>query len=136
MAELLRGDSGSRQRLGSLMRQAEALMALERLLSSRLAADLAGRFKVAAAHPDRLVLVTASATLATRLKMQANELMDALHQAGYTGIDRIEVRVAPLTEPDTGDRFPTQNLAGFIQKPYGIRELRHKVEAALAGPRS
>jgi hypothetical protein len=120
MAELLRGDSGSRQRLGSLMRQAEALMALERLLSSRLAADLAGRFKVAAAHPDRLVLVTASATLATRLKMQANELMDALHQAGHTGIDRIEVRVAPLTEPDTGRERRQRPLSPAAKQALGV----------------
>jgi PAS domain S-box-containing protein len=40
------------------------------------------------------------------------------------------------TEPDTGDRFSARNLAGFIQKPYGIRELRRKVETALADLRS
>ncbi len=37
-------------------------------------------------------------------------------------------------EPDTG-ALPTENLAGFIQKPYGAEELRRTVAAALAMPR-
>jgi CheY-like chemotaxis protein len=40
------------------------------------------------------------------------------------------------TRPDTADRFPAQNLAGFIQKPYGADELSRKIAAALAEPRS
>jgi two-component system cell cycle sensor histidine kinase/response regulator CckA len=37
-------------------------------------------------------------------------------------------------EPDTG-ALPTENLAGFIQKPYGAEELRRAVATALAMPR-
>jgi CheY-like chemotaxis protein len=39
------------------------------------------------------------------------------------------------TQPDTGE-FPTENLAGFIQKPYGAEELRRKVASALSRPGS
>ena len=38
------------------------------------------------------------------------------------------------TEPDPG-ALPPENLAGFIQKPYGAEELRRKVATALAMPR-
>jgi CheY-like chemotaxis protein len=34
-------------------------------------------------------------------------------------------------EADTADRFAAENLAGFIQKPYGLDELNRKVAAAL-----
>ena len=37
-------------------------------------------------------------------------------------------------EPDPG-ALPPENLAGFIQKPYGAKELRRKVATALAMPR-
>ena len=40
------------------------------------------------------------------------------------------------TAPDVGDRFPAENLTGFIQKPYGFEELRRKIAAALQGPES
>ena len=74
-------------------------MQLEHFLAASIVPVLAEQFRVAAIHGKRLLVITPSATWASRLKMQAPELLETLHQAGFTNIRFIEVRVAPLTVP-------------------------------------
>lgn len=86
--------------LGGLLRRAQALLQLERLLQDAVDPSLADHFKVANVHRKRLVLLTPGAAWATRLRMQAPQWLDLLRQAGVRDVEDIEVRVAPLpTEP-------------------------------------
>ncbi len=84
--------------MGGLLRQASFLMQLEHRLSACLDADLSAHLQVAALRDGRLTLVTPAATWATRLRMQLPQIVSALNEAGYTEIERIDVRVAPLFE--------------------------------------
>ena len=73
-------------------------MQLEQLLASVVDAELAAHFQVAALRENRLILVSPTAAWATRLRMQAPQVIGALRQRGYTGIEHIDIRVAPLVE--------------------------------------
>jgi hypothetical protein len=90
--------------LGSLLKRASLLMQLEHLLAERLDPELADHFQLAAIRNGRMLLITPAAAWATRLRMQAPELLGALHRAGYPDIERIDVRVAPLVEQSTEKR--------------------------------
>jgi hypothetical protein len=95
-------DTGSR--LGNLMQRAAYLMQLESLLSSLVEPDLAAHFQVAAARKNRLILISPTASWATRLRMQAPQIISSLHAAGVTKIEHIDIRVAPLVRQSTESR--------------------------------
>ena len=84
--------------LGRLLKRGSFLMQLQHLLSTFMDPALAAHFQVAATRDHKLVLVAPSASWATLLRMQAPNLLESLHQAGYTEIESIDVRVAPLVE--------------------------------------
>ena len=87
--------------LGKLLKRGSFLMQLQHMLSGHLDPGLAAHFQVATIKANQLVLITPSASWATLLRMQAPKMLDVLHQAGYTEIKSIQVRVAPLVEePD------------------------------------
>ncbi len=90
--------------LGGLLKHASLLMQIEHLVTAFLDPGLSAHFQVAAIHGKRLVIVTPGAVWASRLKMQVPQLLDSLHQAGYTQITFIDVRVAPLVEQATDSR--------------------------------
>lgn len=46
---------------------------------------------------DRLVLLTPTASWATRLRMQAGEMLNFLQSSGYEYLRHIDIRVAPLS---------------------------------------
>ncbi|NNK31568.1 MAG: DUF721 domain-containing protein [Xanthomonadales bacterium] len=82
--------------MGGLLKRASLLMQVEHRLAGCLDPEFAGRFQLAAIRTDRAILVTPSASWATRLRLSTPDLVEALHQAGFPDIDRIDVRVAPL----------------------------------------
>ena len=84
--------------LGKLLKRGSFLMQLQHMLSGYLDPGLAAHFQVATVKENRLVLISPSASWATLLRMQAPNLLEILHQAGYTEITSIHVRVAPLVE--------------------------------------
>ena len=84
--------------LGRLLKRGSFLMQLQHLLSRQLDPALAANFQVAASSNKRLVLIAPTASWATLLRMQVPNLLGSLHQAGYTEIESIKVRVAPLVE--------------------------------------
>jgi hypothetical protein len=90
--------------LGKLLKRGSFLMQLQHLLSNDLDPGLAAHFQVATVETDRLVLITPSASWATLLRMHASSLLETLHRAGYTEIQSIHVRVAPLVEPPVETR--------------------------------
>ena len=84
--------------LGILLQRASMLMQIEHLLAGFLEPGLAAHFQVATIRENRLILISPSASWATTLKMQAPQLIKSLHRAGYTEIEHIDIRVAPLVE--------------------------------------
>lgn len=91
--------------LGSLLKRVSFLMQLEHLLANSLDPELALHFQLATISENRAVLVAPNAAWATRLRMQAPVMIKALRRAGYTEIDHIDVRIAPLVEqPETTRR--------------------------------
>lgn len=93
--------SDTDSRLGNLMQRAAYLMQLESLLSSLVEPDLSVQFQVAAARKNRLILISPTASWATRLRMQAPQIINSLHAAGVTKIEHIDIRVAPLARQST-----------------------------------
>jgi len=85
--------------LGKLLRRASLLMQIEHLLQRGLDARLAAHFQVGTIRENRLILISPSASWATMLRMQAPQLIKSLQKAGYTHLEHIDIRVAPLVEP-------------------------------------
>jgi hypothetical protein len=108
---------------GKSIKRARLLMRLESLLSSLLDPDLSAQFQVAAIERDRLSLVSPSASWATRLRMKSPEMLRHLHKSGYTDIQFIVIRVAPLTRKTVDSRpkrslSPAAELAHELMKQY------------------
>ena len=97
----------------SLLQQARRLARIESLLATHTGKDLAAQFQVAAQRQDRLVLLTPSATWATRLRMQSGQMLEFLHSAGFANIKYIDIRIAPLgrSAPETPGRKHTSAAA-------------------------
>ena len=89
-------DTGSS--LGILLQRANVLIRIEHLLAGFLDPGLAAHFQVGTIRENRLILISPSASWATTLRMQAAQLIKSLHRAGYTEIEHIDIRVAPLIE--------------------------------------
>lgn len=85
-------------KLNSLLQKAGQIEHLQKLIHSFVDPDLATRFQVAAVRKNRLIIITPTASWATRLRMQASQIIDALHNAGVSNIEHIDIRVAPLVE--------------------------------------
>ena len=90
--------------LRDLLEHAGYLMQLETLLTHLLEADLAAQFQVAAVRKNRLIVVSSSASWATRLRMETPRLISSLHAAGVPQIEHIDIRIAPLTRQPAGAR--------------------------------
>ncbi len=58
---------------------------------------MCAQVQVAAMHDECLVLLTPSAALATRLKMDSDSLLNSLKASGVKGLSQIKVRTAPIT---------------------------------------
>jgi len=82
--------------LGGVLKRAGMLLQLQQLLAGSFDPALATRFQVANIRENRLILLVPTAAWATRLRMQAPQLLQILHQAGFTKLREIETRVAPL----------------------------------------
>ena len=88
--------SDSGDTLPALLRHARSLARMESLLADYSGPQMAAQFQVAAMHADRLVLLTPTASWATRLRMQAEQMLHFLQASGYKQLRYIDIRVAPL----------------------------------------
>ena len=86
--------------LGSVLNRTRLLLQLQQLLAGSVEPSLANRFQVANIRQNRLILLAPSATWATRLRMATAELLETLHQAGFTELRKIDIRVAPLVKSE------------------------------------
>ena len=99
--------------LARLLKQARFIQQLDQLLAGYLPPDLAVQCQVASVRQNRMVLISPTASWATRLRMQSNQMLDFLHASGHAGIQSINVRVAPIHRPapETRTRHPLSPAA-------------------------
>jgi hypothetical protein len=121
-------DSGnnSRKNLGAFYDHARVLSQLDSLLSGFAGPDLANRFQVANLRQDHLILITPSASFATRLKLQAPDFIEFLHASGVHQVHDIEIRVAPLQKPLAEPKARRQTSAAAQEAADLISQLTQK----------
>jgi len=85
--------------LGKLLAHARILNRLDNSLESILDATLSSHCQVADFRHGCLVLICSSATFATRIRMISQQLLDSFKEEGECGIERIEIRIAPVNRP-------------------------------------
>jgi hypothetical protein len=83
--------------LGDLIKRAKYLQYLDQKLSGLLDQEMCPFVQVAAVHENCLVLVTSSAALATRLKLDSDSLLKSLHAVGVNGLSQVKIRIAPIS---------------------------------------
>ncbi len=85
--------------LGQLLAHARVLDRLDRILTSIIDPNLSCHCQVAEFRNHCLILVCSNATFATRIRMISPQLLDSFREEGDFGIERIEIRIAPVNRP-------------------------------------
>ena len=85
--------------LGQLLAHARVLNRLDQILESILDSNLSCHCQVAEFRDHCLILVCSNATFATRIRMISQQLLDSFREEGDFGIERIEIRIAPVNRP-------------------------------------
>jgi hypothetical protein len=98
--------SGSDSAFAMLLNQAKSLAEVESVLAGFGSQGELGNFQVAAMQHDRLVLITPTASWATRLRMQAQAMLRFLRASGYPQLGHIEVLVAPIARQVATPKTP------------------------------
>ena len=84
---------------GKLLAHARVLGRLDQILTSILDPSLSPHCQVADYRNQCLTLVCSNATFATRLRMITQQLLESFREEGEFGIDRMEIRIAPVNRP-------------------------------------
>jgi len=109
--------------VGAFYDHARELARLDSLLAGFLAPEIATRFQVANLRQNQLILITPSASLATRIKLQASELLSFLHASGYRQVQQIDIRVAPLQKPQPEPKIRRQSSQAALEAAELIKQL-------------
>ena len=87
-------------RLGQLLAHARVLNRLDHTLTSILDPALSPHCQVAEYRNHCLILVCSNATFATRIRMISQQLLESFREEGEPGMERIEIRIAPVNRPE------------------------------------
>ncbi len=82
-----------------ILAHARVLNRLDQKLASILDSTLTHHCQVAELRNQCLILVCSNATFATRLRMISQQLLDSFREEGESGIERVEIRIAPVNRP-------------------------------------
>lgn len=82
-----------------ILAHARELDRLDHILVSILDASLTSHCQVAEFRHQCLILVCSNATFATRIRMISQQLLESFKDEGVAGIERIEIRIAPVNRP-------------------------------------
>ena len=85
--------------LGQLLAHARVLDRLDRILTSIIDPNLSCHCQVAEFRNHCLILACSNATFATRIRMISPQVLDSFREEGDFGIERIEIRIAPVNRP-------------------------------------
>ena len=84
---------------GQILAHARLLNRLDQVLASILDSNLSPHCQVAEIRDHCLILVCSNATFATRIRMISHQLLDSFREEGDFGIERIDIRIAPVNRP-------------------------------------
>lgn len=82
-----------------MITHARLLNHLDQILASIIDPGLSPHCQVAELRNRCLILVCSNATFATRLRMISQHLLESFNEEDITGIDKIELRIAPVNRP-------------------------------------
>ena len=82
-----------------MLAHARELSRLDKTLASLLDPALSSHCQVAEIRNHILILVCSNASFATRIRMISQHLLESLKEDGEFGIERIEIRIAPVNRP-------------------------------------
>lgn len=88
------------QGFGQLLTHARILNRLDNILTTILDPSLSPHCQVAEYRNHCLILVCSNATFATRLRMISQQLLESFREEGEHGMERIEIRIAPVNRPE------------------------------------
>ena len=89
----------SNNSFAQVLTHARVLDRLDHILASVLDATLTSHCQVAEFRNQCLILLCSNATFATRIRMISHQLLDSFRGEGIAGIERIEIRIAPVNRP-------------------------------------
>ena len=84
---------------GKILAHARVLSRLDQILASILDPNLSPHCQVAEFRDHCLILACSNATFATRIRMISPQLLDSFREESDVGIERIEIRIAPVNRP-------------------------------------
>ena len=100
---------------GQLLAHAQVLNRLDQVLTSILEPTLSTHCQVAEFRNHCLVLVCSNAAFATRIRMISRQLLDSFREEGDFGIERVDIRVAPVNRPQPEVRTRRNLSSAAIQ---------------------
>ena len=89
-----------------MLAHARVLNRVDHKLARILDPGLSVHCQVAEIRDHRLVLLCSNASFATRIRMISPQLLESLMEEGESGIERIEIRIAPVNRPQPEVRKP------------------------------
>ena len=98
--------SSAQSTFGKLVAHAKELNSLDQTLTSILDSSLSSHCQVAEFRHHTIILVCSNASYATRIRMISPQLLESFKEEGPSGIERIEIRIAPVNRPQTEARKP------------------------------
>jgi len=101
--------------LGQLLSHARVLDRLDKILASILDPNLSCHCQVAELKDRCLILACSNATFATRIRMISPQLLDSFREEGEFGIERMEIRIAPVNRPQPEVRKKRTLSAAAVQ---------------------
>lgn len=128
---------------GRILAHARMLNGLDQTLKSILEPALSHHCQVADFRNHCLILVCSSATFAARIQMISQQLLDSFKEEGVPGIERMEIRIAPVNHPQpevrqqrTLSSAALQALGRFASDSgdADIQAIFQKIKARRNGP--
>lgn len=110
-----RGETNPQSSFGKVLAHARELSRLDKKLASLIDPALAPHCQVAEIRNHSLILVCSSAAFAARIRMISQQLLDTFREEGEVGIERIEIRIAPVNRPQPETRKPRALSSAAVQ---------------------
>ena len=108
----------SNNSFAQILAHARVLDRLDHILASVLDATLTSHCQVAEFRNQCLILVCSNATFATRIRMISQQLLESFREEGVAGIERVDIRIAPVNRPQPEVR-KQRNLSSAAVQALG-----------------
>ncbi len=99
------------------MRQAQALAALQKRFDAALPARFRGEAQVVALEEGELRVLCANGAIASRLRLEAQQLADALQKRGLA-VRRVSLKVQPANPRKAAPRRPKPPLPAAARQAF------------------